>query len=251
MNSIDRAADLITKSRKITVFTGAGISVESGIPPFRGKTGLWTQYDPIILDLDYYYRNPHLSWPAIKKLFYDFFGNALPNKAHRILAQWEKKGIIQTIITQNIDHLHQNAGSMNVLEFHGTSQSFICAKCGSQFKTINLNLEVGAPLCLQGECKSLLKPNFIFFGEGIDSSIYKECMKNAEVSDLYIIIGTTGEVMPASQIPVFAKQNGAHIIEINTEESHFTNIITDVFLNGKASIILHSLDQKIKSLLTK
>jgi len=251
MNSIDRAAELIIHSKNTTVFTGAGISVESGIPPFRGKTGLWSQYDPIILDLDYYYSNPNKSWPAIKKLFYDFFGNANPNKAHHIIAEWESKGIIQTIITQNIDHLHQRAGSINILEFHGTSQSFKCSNCGNLFKTIDIIIGDTPPLCLSSDCNSLLKPNFIFFGEGIEPSIYQESMKNAEISELYIIIGTTGEVMPASQIPVFAKQNGARIIEINIEESHFTPILTDVFLKGKASIVMESLDQKIKSLLTK
>lgn len=250
MSLIHKAAELIINSKNTTVFTGAGISVESGIPPFRGNTGIWSQYDPIILDIDYYYSHPMNSWPIIKKLFYDFFGDAHPNKAHQTLASWENKNLIKTIITQNIDHLHQTAGSVNVLEFHGTSQSFVCAKCQQIFPASDILLNDEPPRCLQPHCNSILKPNFIFFGESIESDIYKECMKNAETSDVYLIIGTTGEVMPACQIPVFAKQNGAQIIEINTAESHFTNIITDIFLQGKASMVMKNLDEKIKSLLT-
>lgn len=251
MSLIDKAAELIINSRNTTVFTGAGISVESGIPPFRGKEGLWSQYDPIILDLDYYYKYPKKSWPAIKALFYDFFGSANPNKAHQILAKWENNKTIHTIITQNIDHLHQAAGSSKVLEFHGTAQSFVCSNCQQTFHAKEITIGNDPPKCLNHGCNVILKPNFIFFGEGISQTIYKECMKNAQDSDLYIIIGTTGEVMPASQIPVYAKQNGAQIIEINIEESHFSVSITDIFLQGKASSVLQSIDEKIKSLLTK
>jgi len=249
MDLYQQAAELILKSKHTTVFTGAGISVESGIPPFRGETGLWSQYDPIILDLDYYYRHPNESWPAIKKLFYDFFGSAKPNLAHQIIAQWEKKELVHTIITQNIDHLHQNAGSEKVLEFHGSSQSFICAQCYKVYKVASINLDDNPPLCQN--CTSLLKPNFIFFGEGINPSIYKESIYNTEIAELYIIIGTTGEVMPASQIPLLAKQRGAQIIEINIEASHFTAEITDIYLEDKASIVLSILDKKINALLTK
>ena len=180
MDLYQQAAELILKSKHTTVFTGAGISVESGIPPFRGETGLWSQYDPIILDLDYYYRHPNESWPAIKKLFYDFFGSAKPNLAHQIIAQWEKKELVHTIITQNIDHLHQNAGSVKVLEFHGSSLSFICAQCNKVYKVASINLDDNPPLCQN--CTSLLKPNFIFFGEGINSSIYKESICNTEIA---------------------------------------------------------------------
>ncbi|NOR87762.1 MAG: RNA polymerase subunit sigma, partial [Bacteroidales bacterium] len=111
---IEKAAQLILSSKRITVFTGAGISVESGIPPFRGEDGLWSQYDPIILDLQYYQDHTDISWPIIRKLFFDFFGAAKPNKAHLILSKWEQLGLIEEIITQNIDNLHQEAGSINV-----------------------------------------------------------------------------------------------------------------------------------------
>ncbi len=244
---INKAAKLIISSKRITIFTGAGISVESGIPPFRGSEGLWSKYDPIILDLNYYITNTDVSWPIIKELFYDFFGKAKPNLAHKTLAQWEKSDIIKEIITQNIDNLHQEAGNKNVIEFHGTASSFVCTNCNKHFLRKDILLNINPPLCQDNSCKSLLKPNFIFFGEGIPPEAYKSSLHAAETSDLFIVIGTTGEIMPASQIPVIAKRNGAKIIEINTNHSNYTHTITDIFLQGKATTILNILHDKITS----
>jgi NAD-dependent deacetylase len=248
---IHEAAIHITNAKRICVFTGAGISVESGIPPFRGSNGLWNQYDPIILDLEYYLKHHDISWPIIKKLFFDYFGKAKPNKAHQILAKWEEVGIVSDVITQNIDCLHQKAGNKNVYEFHGTSESFICTSCKKTYLLENLRLTESPPICKNKNCKGLLKPNFIFFGEGIPIIAYKKSILAAENAEVFIIIGTTGEIMPASQIPFLAKNNQSTIIEINTQTSNFTNRITDIFLKGKATQIFHQLDLEIKSLLTK
>ena len=242
---INKAAKLILSSKSITAFSGAGISVESGIPPFRGEGGLWSKYDPIILDLDYYLDKTDLSWPIIKELFYDFFGNAKPNTAHKTLANWEKAGLIKEIITQNIDSLHQLAGSNNVHEFHGTAASFICTKCNRVYNTQVITISDKAPRCQNSNCKSILKPNFIFFGEGIPPKAYKASLDAANKSDLFIVIGTTGEIMPASQIPILAKRNGAKIIEINTNSSSYTNTITDIFLRGKATAVFKELNEAI------
>jgi NAD-dependent deacetylase len=246
-----KAAELIINSSKTTVFTGAGISVESGIPPFRGEAGLWSQYDPIILDINYYLKNYQKSWPIIKELFYDYFGKSKPNQAHQILAKWEEAQYIDAIITQNIDCLHQKAGSKNVYEFHGTSESFVCTKCQTKFKSTELELSETAPRCPYKTCEGLLKPNFIFFGEGIPESAYTKSINAAHTSELFIIVGTTGEIMPASQIPYLAKQNNSVIIEVNIQPSNFTNKITDIFLQGKATEIFEQLDLEINSLLTK
>jgi len=248
---IKEAAQLILKSNRVTAFSGAGISVESGIPPFRGEDGLWSKYNPIILDLNYYLNNHEKSWPVIKQLFYDYFGKAKPNKAHQVLAKWEKNNIIADVITQNIDNLHQKAGSKKVYEFHGTSESFVCVKCHKEFATSKLSLNQYAPTCCNPECKGLLKPNFIFFGEGIPKFSYERSLYAAQYSDLFILIGTTGEIMPASQIPVIAKQNNSKILEINIQSSNYTNTITDIFLQGKATEVFSSLDYEITSLLTK
>jgi len=246
-----KAAHIIIESKRVTAFTGAGISVESGIPPFRGEDGLWSQYDPIILDLDFYLEHHDESWPVIKQLFFDFFGKSKPNRAHQVLSKWEKSGLIEDVITQNIDTLHQKAGSRKVYEFHGTSESFICTKCLKEYSIKNLHLTDQAPVCLSSCCNGLLKPNFIFFGESIPSIAYEKSLFAAQKSDLFLVIGTTGEIMPASQIPLIAKQNHAKIIEINTQPSNYTQTITDIFLQGKATEIFDILDNEIKTLLTK
>lgn len=243
---INKVAEIIRNSKKITVFTGAGISVESGIPPFRGKDGIWSTYDPIILDLEYYLAHAEKSWPIIKKLFYDFFGQAKPNNTHRIIADWEKTRIVESIITQNIDSLHQSAGSKNVIEFHGTARSLVCTKCNTYYKESELSITDDIPLCKKSKCKGLLKPNFIFFGEGIPQEAYEKSIHEAINTNLFIIIGTSGEVMPANQIPQIAKEHGSIILEINTKPSLYTNTITDEFIKGQASNILSQINASLK-----
>lgn len=236
---IKETAEIIRQSEFTCAFTGAGISVESGIPPFRGKLGLWNKYDPQVLDLGYYLDNPETCWVIIREIFYDFFSDARPNKAHRILAQMEDKGLLQSVITQNIDNLHQESGSKIVHEFHGNAKKLKCLKCGKIYNAKDIDFTRIPPRCADdGE---VLKPDFIFFGEGIPPDAYKNSFANAEKAEVCMIVGSTGEVTPASFVPRTAKLNGAVIIEINPEESMFTNQITDIHLKGKAGEVLSKL----------
>ncbi len=238
---IKEAANLIKKSNYTIAFTGAGISVESGIPPFRGEHGLWNKYNPEVLDLGYYLQNPEECWVYIREIFYDFFADAKPNAAHKVLAKMENEGILKSVITQNIDNLHQEAGCKTVHEFHGNSKKLVCMKCGKQYSATEIDFNNIPPKCENdGE---ILKPDFIFFGEGIPKQAYTNSFVDAEKAEVCLIIGSTGEVMPASYIPRTAKQNGAAIIEINPEESMFTNQITDIHLKGKAGDILTQLEK--------
>ena len=234
------AAGLIKNSKHAVAFTGAGISVESGIPPFRGETGLWSKYDPIVLDLGYFHQNTLEAWKVIRELFYDFFGKAEPNFAHKVLAEWENKGLLKSVLTQNIDNLHQEAGSKCVYEFHGTASTMVCIKCRKKYLSEKVNLEILPPKC--EKCNGILKPDFIFFGEGIPEFANIKSFEEAQKSDVFIVIGTTGEVMPASMLPHTAKKSGAKIIEINPEASHFTYQVTDVHLKGKAGEVLPLLN---------
>ena len=240
---IDLALEAIRKAKYITAFTGAGISVESGIPAFRGSDGLWSKYDPNCLLISYFVDNPLETWKAIKEIFYDFFGQAKPNEAHEVLAKMEQNGLLKSIITQNIDYLHQEAGSKNVYEYHGNSHSLVCLKCNAKYEKDNISLDILPPKC--EKCNGLLKPDFVFFGESIPSAAHKASLDAANKTDLMIVIGTTGEVIPASSIPPLAKQNGATIIEINPEKSTYTDTITDIYLKGKASVILSELGNKL------
>ena len=238
-----KVIDLILNSEYTFAFTGAGISVESGIPPFRGENGLWSKYDPNILDLERFYLYPSEAWKVIKEIFYDFFGEAKPNAAHYGLAELEQNGLLHAVVTQNIDNLHTEAGSNEVFEFHGNSRMLVCTECSRKYDA-QQKVHEELPIC--DHCKKVLKPDFIFFGEGIPELAYKKSIEAAQKADIVIVIGSTGEVYPASQIPVFAKQNGAKIIEINTEKTLFTNQITDVFLQGKASEVMKKIITGIK-----
>ncbi|HSN50060.1 MAG TPA: NAD-dependent protein deacylase, partial [Bacteroidales bacterium] len=226
-----------------TAFTGAGISVESGIPPFRGKNGIWEKYDPSTLDLNHFLQDPPAAWKLIKELFYDFFGKARPNKAHLVLAGMEQLGFVKRIITQNIDNLHQEAGSVKVYDFHGNSKKMICMDCLSHYPSVEVNLDHLPPTCRQ--CGGLLKPDFVFFGEGIPEIPLQAAFEAATLSDVFLIIGTTGEVVPANQIPFMAKQNGASIIEVNPEKSAYTDEITDIFLQGNATVMMELLAEAL------
>jgi len=236
---LDQAADIIIQSSRNVGFTGAGVSVESGIPPFRGENGLWNKYDPGILDLSYFYSNPYEAWTVIKEIFYDFFGSARPNAAHTTLAEMEKDQLLSSVITQNIDNLHQQAGSSRVYEFHGNSRNLICKECDITYPVNDDLIATLPPRC--NECGAVLKPDFIFFGEMIPQFAYQKSMEEAQQAGVFIVIGTTGEVVPASMIPQMAKENGVKIIEVNPNPSLFTDSVTDIYLKGKASEVMPAL----------
>jgi len=240
---IDKAVEIIKNSDRVTGFTGAGISVESGIPPFRGENGLWSKYDPIFLDIGYFKNHPLESWKLTKKIFFDFFGEAKPNRGHTGLAEMEENAYLDAIITQNIDNLHQEGGSKKVYEVHGNSRELICINCGAKVQVTEEYLNNLPPKCKK--CGGLLKPDFVFFSEPLYEPDTTKSFIEAEISDVFLVIGTTGEIMPASQIPIMAKNNGATIIEINVKKSNYTDYITDIFLNGKATEVI---DELVKAL---
>ncbi len=238
-NKINRAVELLKATKHAIAFTGAGISVESGIPTFRGDNGFWSRYDPMTLDIDFFKKNPLESWKVIKEIFYDFFDKSHPNDAHLALANMEQQGYLKRVITQNIDNLHQEAGCHNVVEFHGNSHVLVCLSCTEHYQPADIDLDKLPVRC--PKCGGLLKPNFIFFGEDIPRKALLDAMEEAKHADLMLLVGTSGEVVPASQVPLLAKQSGAIIIEINTQSTLYTSEITDIFLKGSASLILNEI----------
>jgi len=147
-----------------------------------------------------------------------------------------ERGFVESVITQNIDHLHQKAGSKFVYELHGTYKQLVCTECNSEYDIGFADLNFLPPSCYI--CKGILKPDMVFFNEPIPQFAKTRSFAEAEKSDVFIIIGTNAEVYPANEIPVAAKKGGATIIEVNIQESHFTNVITDIFLPGKATEVL-------------
>ena len=244
MNNYQQAAQILKNAQHVTAFTGAGISVESNIPPFRGENGLWNTVDPIFIDIRYFEAKPRESWEKIKEIFYDFFGKAKPNAAHFGIAELEDQGIVKATITQNIDNLHQDAGSSVVYEYHGNSRDLVCLSCGWKTPASRLDLNLLPPLC--EKCSEILKPDFIFFGEAIPEPAMSLSFQETDLADVFLVVGTTGEIMPAAQLPRIAKRNGAMIIEINIESSAYTPQITDIFLQDKATVAMTKLLDAMK-----
>ncbi|MFO8002264.1 MAG: NAD-dependent deacylase [Marinilabilia sp.] len=238
---LEKAAQILKHSNYVIAFTGAGISVESGIPPFRGENGIWNKYDPEVLDMDFFFANPVESWKVIREIFYDYFGKAKPNDGHKVLGRMEQKGLLKCVITQNIDNLHQEGGSTRVYEFHGNSQTMECTACDHRFPASEVDFETLPVRC--SRCGGLVKPAFIFFGEAIPVDAYAGSLEAAQQADVCLIIGSLGEVMPAAMIPWEAKRNGASIIEINPKPSRFTGSITDVHLVAGAAEALLALEK--------
>ena len=233
---------MIAEARYVVGFTGAGISVESGVPQFRGNDGLWSRYDPMVLDISYFRANPEASWRAILDIFEETFSGVEPNDGHYALAELEDREIVREIITQNIDNLHHHAGSTTVWEYHGNSRELTCLSCGAKYPSERALQREIPPRC---ECGGLLKPDFIFFGEQIPLVAAREAGRAARQCDVMLVIGTTGEVYPASFLPYMARENGARIIEVNPEPSNYTDEITDVLVAEKAATALPALAERL------
>jgi NAD-dependent deacetylase len=240
-----KAAEAVRRGEHITAFTGAGISVESGIPPFRGAGGLWDKYDPHSLEIHHFLENPESSWRVIREIFYETFVNAQPNAAHFALAELEQRGFLKAVITQNIDNLHQRAGSKAVVEFHGNSRTLICVNCTKTYLASETDFSDLPPTCRL--CGAILKPDFVFFGEPIPQQAFAHAFLEAERTDVMLVIGTSGEVMPAALVPRIAKSKGAVLIEINPAESNYTRYLSDIFIEAPAAAAMTHLLQEIAS----
>lgn len=243
IEKIEQAVDVIREAKYVVAFTGAGVSVESGIPPFRGKHGIWNSTDPMFLEIEFFKKKPLQSWQKIKEIFYDNLGKAEPNLAHHILAKMEKRSFLESVITQNIDHLHQKAGNSRVYELHGTYKRLVCTECNSEFDVSFVNFNFLPPTCYI--CKGILKPDIVFFNEPLPFYAKKKAFEEIAKADVLLIIGTNAEVLPAAEFPVRAKERGAKIIEINIKKSPFTRTITDIFLHGKATKVMNKIGEML------
>jgi len=204
----------LQRAKKIVFVTGAGISQESGIPTFRGKDGYWRNYDPMKLaTIDAFYQNPKLIWEWYEDRRKNIFA-AQFNAGHNAIAELEKfKEVI--VLTQNIDGLHQRAGSTKVLELHGSIIRVKCTICDFLGDFLQ-KFEQLPPLC---KCGNMLRPDVVWFGESLPQNIWQEAIIHANSCDVMIIAGTSFVVSPANTLPIYAKQNNAFLIEINPEST--------------------------------
>jgi NAD-dependent deacetylase len=226
-------------ARRIVVLTGAGISAESGVPTFRGggDTSIWTWRGKHISELssaELMAANPQLVWE-----WFDYRRGMLldvkPNQGHFALADWEKRFESFTLVTQNIDDLHREAGSLNVLELHGNIWRARCLRCRSTFEARECPLEQNPPLCLA--CGSAARPDVVLFGEMVPEDIFERAEEASARADLFFVIGTSAVVYPAASLPIVAKQSGAKVIEVNPEKTDISFMV-DVTLLGKAGDLL-------------
>jgi NAD-dependent deacetylase len=207
--------DRLENSKKIVFVTGAGISQESGIPTFRGTDGLWRKYDPMQLaTIDAFYENPKLVWEWYEDRRKNIL-QAKPNPGHSAIAELEKFKEV-TILTQNIDGLHQRSGSTRVLELHGSIIRIKCTVCDFQ-DNIPSSFDKLPPKC--SSCNNILRPDVVWFGEPLPQDVWNQAISEANSCDVMIIAGTSLVVSPANTLPVYAKQNNALLIEINPEQT--------------------------------
>jgi NAD-dependent deacetylase len=239
-----RVTEVLKKTRKAVALTGAGISVESGIPAFRGSQGLWDRYDPMeYAHIEAFLANPGKVWRMLVELG-ALVESAKPNPAHLALAQLEEMGHLKAIITQNIDALHQQAGNREVIEFHGNGQRLICLTCGRTYTTATLDLTRLPPRCA---CRGLIKPDVVFFGEPIPIEASQRAFQLSQDCDVMLVVGTSAVVAPASNLPFVAKQHGAVIVEVNLERTHLSQTISDFVLEASASQALTALVEGLRS----
>jgi NAD-dependent deacetylase len=250
MEEIEQLAKLIIESKKTVVFTGAGISTESGIPDFRGPGGIWSRYDPEDFTIQKF-----LSSPAARKTIWKIstesglLTEAEPNLAHYAIAELYQLGKLDCVITQNIDNLHQKAGvpEDNVFELHGNTQWAVCLSCRRRFpmtevlQKIKEGIEV--PDC--PDCHGILKPDAVLFGEMLPEETLREATRRSQNCELFIVIGSTLIVYPAAYMPTYAREAGAKLAIVNftpTPLDHYAAVV----IQGGAGEIMSRLVEKVR-----
>ncbi|MGD2125660.1 MAG: NAD-dependent deacylase [Desulfobacteraceae bacterium] len=241
---ISEAAEIIYNSKLTLALTGAGISVESGIPDFRSAGGLWSKYDPAeYATITAFRQDPEKIWSMLRDMD-ELVSNAKPNAAHIGMGELEKIGYLHCIITQNVDNLHQAGGAKNVIEYHGNSSTLSCLACGKRYAAQEKRAEY-TPRC---DCQNILKPDVVFFGEAIPPDAMNRSFMLAASAQTLMVVGTSAVVSPANTIPSIAKRGGAKIIEINMERTHLTDSITDIFIQGGAGKAISALVDEVKKM---
>ena len=239
MSEKDNPYKLISKANYLVAFTGAGISAESGIPTYRGDDGVWNKYDPNkYANIYNFLRDPKYYWSFFKEVRYPVLKKAKPNKAHNALSKLEANGKLKAVITQNIDGLHQLAGSKRVLELHGNTRRISCLECKKSYTPDEIFYQLKTelpPKCL--DCNGTLKPEVVFFGESLPLKTLEEAIKVTNECDLFLAIGSSLVVHPAASLPMMAKEKGAKLIIINKDPTPLDSI-ADIVFHSSASEIL-------------
>lgn len=227
------ARRLLQQSRTVVAFSGAGMSTASGIPDFRSPGGVWSRHQPVLYQDFLASADARRRYWQYRREMYADFRSAKPNAAHLALARLEERGRLQAVVTQNIDGLHQDAGSRKVVELHGTNRRVHCVACrrDHDVERVYAGLETGrcdVPTC--DDCGGPLKAATISFGQNLDEDVLEEAFRLAREAELLLVLGSSLVVQPAAALPVAAAQAGAHVVIVNREETP---------LDGLAAVVIH------------
>lgn len=250
--AIEEAARIIISSRHVVALVGAGLSAESGIPTFRGPDGLWTKHgEPDLRDYDRFREDPKRWWEMrisrtsqFSELI-DALNNAIPNEGHFALTDLEQMGRLHHIITQNIDNLHQMAGSQAITEIHGNRTKLRCTSCNARWPVDEFPIDELPPHC--PHCGGIVKGDTVMFGEPIPSDALDECIRQTRMCDCMLLVGTSAVVYPAAGFPVDVKMSGGRLIEINPNETPLSDL-ADVVLRTPAGQALPRIVDRIREL---
>ena len=247
----DRVADLIISAKRAVVFTGAGVSTESGIPDFRSPGGIWSRFDP-----DEFTYQKFIRSPETRRKQWRMFGEGLlttgaePNPAHYAIAELDRLGKLDCVITQNVDNLHQKAGvpGDKVFELHGNMQWVVCLSCGKRypFEQIKARLDEGEEIPDCEACHGILKPDGVFFGEPLPEKVLREATHRSSNCDLFIVIGSTLVVTPAAYMPSYAVRSGAKLVLVNLSSTPMDHQAT-VLIRAKAGEAMSRVLQGVKA----
>jgi NAD-dependent deacetylase len=250
LEEIEKLAQLIVQSRRVVVFTGAGISTESGIPDFRSPGGIWSRYDPEDFTIQKF-----LSGPAARKTIWKMsiegglLAEAKPNLAHCAIAELYQLGKLDCVITQNIDNLHQKAGvpEDRVFELHGNMGRVVCLSCHRCFPMPEVlrKIEEGVEVPDCPDCHGILKPDAVFFGEALPQETLQGAIRRAQNCDLFIVIGSTLLIYPAAYIPTYAREAGAKLAIVNLTPTPFDHH-AEVILRGKAGQMMSEVIGRVR-----
>jgi len=252
---IAEAAALLVGARSVVALTGAGLSVESGIPPFRGPGGLWTKYgEPPLDGYQRFLADPAAAWrerlhptePWARGLM-ETLRRARPHAGHRALAGLEALGVLEATITQNVDDLHRQAGTRKLLEIHGNHALLRCAECHQRFEPKEIEIERLPPHCPQ--CGGIVKGDTVQFGEPIPPDVLRDCYAAVESCNCMLVVGTSATVYPAAEFPLEVRRRGGSIVEVNPHESELTPMAT-LSLRGPAGALLENLLDRVRPLMT-
>ena len=246
----EKAADLIINAKRVVVFTGAGISTESGIPDFRSPGGIWSRFDPDDFTYQKFVRDPEArrkQWQMLGEGF--LTTEAKPNPAHYAIAELDKLGKLDCVITQNVDNLHQKAGvpADKVFELHGNMQWAVCLSCGKRypFEQIKARLDKGEEIPDCEVCHGILKPSAVFFGEQLPQKVLQEATLRSSDCDLFIVIGSTLIVYPAAYMPIYATQAGAKLVIINLSSTPM-DMEAAVLIRAKAGEAMSRIVERVR-----